>query len=281
VDGVRMLEFAMCQPKFISTEIANNKWMEDLADVDRKIDNDKAMRQFFGLYSLLTQESFVHLIPPKEGLQDQVYCSNAACVLAHQDKTAILANFEANGRTGEEYQAKGLLSSLGYDCVKPPYSFEGEADLKWIRDNIYIGGYGQRTSLKALEWIEQNYDAKIIKLEKIDPYLYHLDCSVFPLDINNVLVCTEIVSRKTLQEIQNAAHIISVSYQQALESITNSIRLGSVVHNIGSPTDGTTSSQKLIDICRNYNLSPSFVDLSEFVKSGAGLSCLIMHLTYS
>lgn len=276
-----MLELAMCQPKFISTEIANNKWMEDLQVKDRGIDKDKAFRQFFGLYSLLTRESFVHLIPPKEGLQDQVYCSNAACVLAHQDNTAIVANFEANGRAGEENQAEALLSSLGYDCTKSPYSFEGEADLKWIRDNIYIGGYGQRTSLRSLEWIEQNYDAKIIKLKKIDPYLYHLDCSVFPLDTDNVLVCTDIVSKKILHEIQNVAHIIPVSYQQALESLTNSIRLGSGVYNIGSPTDGTTSSQKLIDICKNYDFYPVFVDLSEFLKSGAGLSCLIMHLTYS
>lgn len=271
----------MCQPKFLSTKIANNIWMKNLKNKDREVDRDRAMGQFFVLYSHLAQESFIYLIPPKEGLQDQTYCSNSACVLAHQDKTAILANFEAKGREGEEDQTRALLYELGYDCIKPPFHFEGEADLKWVRDNIYIGGYGYRTSLKALEWIEKNYDAKIIKLRKNDPRLYHLDCSVFPLDMNSVLACTEIISPKTIQEIREIAHIIPVSYQQALESITNSIKLGSKVYNIGFATDGTTSSRKLIDVCKSYGLFPVFVNLSEFTKSGAGLSCLVMHLTYS
>jgi N-dimethylarginine dimethylaminohydrolase len=41
----------------------------------------------------------------------------------------------------------------------------------------------------------KKFGMKIIKLEMVDEYLYHLDCSIFPLTKEKTLVCTELYIR--------------------------------------------------------------------------------------
>ena len=38
----------------------------------------------------------------------------------------------------------------------------------------------------------------IIKVEMVDDYLYHLDCSIFPLTKDKTLVCTEMFTPEEL-----------------------------------------------------------------------------------
>ncbi len=272
----------MCPPTYLDASIANNERMHKLTEDERIVDMDKATKQFMDLYSLCTQQSLVYLIPPVKGLGDQVYISNAACVLPHLDKTSILANFSVDNRIGEELSVKALLHDLDFEIYDCPYHFEGEADLKWLRDDMYLGGYGQRGELKALEWIEKQFDCTIIKIKENDPYLYHLDCSVFPLDINNVMVFEDIINKKTMDEIKEAAEVIPVGKTDAYEGITNNLRIGSILFN-GVCSENTPEIQqkndRLIEICENFGLRPVFIDISEYLKSGASLSCMIMHLS--
>lgn len=278
------VEIAMCPPKYMSSGIKNNKWMEDYPDDEIEVNTDTAMKQFFDLYTAISQHAFVWLIPPVEGLQDQVYVANVACVLPHIDKTAILANFKAEGRPGEEDQAKKLLDDLGYDTIQCPYHFEGEAELKWLHDDIYIGGWGQRTSKSALTWMEQKFDMRIIPLKETDPYLYHLDCSIFPLDQENTLVSIDTVDRETIELIERVTNIIPVNKRFAYDSMCNMLRVGGVLFCSGAvnknPEIIDGMNRQVIQICRKFGLQPVFIDLSEFAKSGAALSCCCMHLTY-
>jgi len=271
---------ALCPPKYLSTEIANNKWMEDCTPEQRIVNIDLAYKQFFNLYSLLAQVAFVYLVPPKKGLQDAVYIANAGVFLPHAD-VFILANWKAEGRSGEEIVIKEFLEKLEYKTIKCPYKFEGEAELKWIRDNLYIGGYGIRTEKKALEWIEETFGAKIIKIKEVDPYLYHLDCSIFPLDENNIIVATELLTEEEIEELSKYVNIIPVTGDQAYEGITNSVLVGGLLFNAGKSDDTPEQMDKnkrLIEICGQFGLTPVFVDLSEYSKSGAALSCMILHL---
>ena len=278
------LDIVMCPPKYLSSDIRNNAWMDDYPDDEISVNVDFAMKQFWDLYTAISQVAFVWLLPPKPGLQDQTYTANAAVVLPHCDKTAVLANFRAEGRAGEEYEIKKLLDELDFDTARCPYKFEGEAELKWVRDNIYIGGYGERTSYDALQWMEEKYDMHIIKVKQDDPYLYHLDCSIFPLDMETVMVSTETISPVTIQEIKRIANVIPVKKQHAYDSLCNMIRVGNVIFCSGSVDKTTTWSMEmnaeLISHCRKYGIQPIFIDMDEFAKSGAALSCCCLHLNY-
>ncbi len=277
----------------MAAEVANNQWMKDIPADQRAVDRTKAKKQFFDLYSLLTDECLIYLIPPKPRLQDQIYVTNAGAVLPHLDKTFILSNFKAEARAGEELEAQILLERLGYSCHKPPCHFEGEAELKWLRENIYFGGYGTRTSRKALEWIAKEFDAHIISIEEKDPYLYHLDCSILPLSQDLVLAYTGGIPRAALREIENVATVISINEALAYSGVTNSLRVGYTLYNASciselpssNPAypalkDELAKNQFVEKICRDYGLELVFVNMSEMLKSGALLSCCILHLSY-
>jgi len=285
---------ALCPPTYMAAEVANNQWMRDLSGQDRAVNLPKAKKQFFDLYALLTQECLVYLVPPKRGLQDQVYMSNAGVVLPHlSKKTFLLSNFRAQGREGEELEAAGLVTKLGFECMQAPYFFEGEAEFKWLHDNVYVGGYGTRTSIQALDWIAEKFDARIIRVEERDPYLYHLDCSIMPLGKDLVMAYTGGIPREALKELEAEATVIPVTKRLAYAGATNSTRVGFTVFNSSciselpskhpaypSRKDEEAKNRFLATVCANYGLELVFVNLSEMLKSGALLSCCILHLNY-
>ncbi len=280
------LELILCPPKYISNKIKNNAWMN--REGGGPIDQNKAMAEFFSMYGLFSQDALVYLLPPKKGLQDQVYITNAGVSLPHAGKEIILSNFTAPGRPGEEKELAKFLEFTEYKVARCPFKFEGEAELKWIRENIYIGGYGERSDIRALSWIERFSGAKIIKMHEPDQLRYHLDCSVFPISGSKVILATDNLDVNIKKEIESVAEIISVSKKDSQWSITNSVRIGSIVYN-GTDiselkkTDENYPFEKhkneeLEKICSKVALSPVFVNLSEFSKSGAALSCCVFHL---
>jgi len=287
------MKLALVEPTYLSAEIPNNKWMQELPPEQRKINLEVAYKQWFNLYSILTQGSTVYLIPPKKGLQDEVYCENVGIVLPHLqiDKgrnVAVLSKFKAEGRPGEELEFKKLAENLGYEVYQCPYYWEGEAEMKWITDNVYVGGYGIRTSKRAHTWFAENFDMKVIPVET-DEWLYHLDCLVFPISNDYCIICEDI-PKDTKEEISKYTKTIEVDYDTCLEGITNSFRMNSLVLNadISKPLKQNTQAlkqikseqEKLNEICSNLGLTPVYLDLTEYSKSGALLSCMILHLTW-
>jgi len=287
------MKLALVEPTYLSADIANNAWMEDIPPEERKVNLEVAQRQWFNLYSILTQGSVVYLVPPKQGLQDQVYVVNAAEVLPHMQidqkrNVAILSNFKAAGRAGEEIEFKKLAENLGYEIYQCPYYFEGEAELKWLNDNVYVGGYGIRTSKRAHTWLTQEFGCKIIPVET-DEWLYHLDCLIFPIS-NDYCIINEDIPSDTKDEIKKYTNVIEVNYNACLEGITNSFKLNDLVLNADVSKGYKNSPQALKqiqseqavlnEICTKLGLTPVYIDLSEYLKSGALLSCMILHLTW-
>jgi N-dimethylarginine dimethylaminohydrolase len=283
------LDIVMCPPKYLSTKISNNKWMKDMSDEDREVNIDKAMGQFFNLYGLIAQDAMVYLLPPKPGLQDQVYVSNAGIVLPHLYKTIILSNFTAPGRPGEEKCLSQFVDLMDFSQHLCPHKFEGEADMKWIRDNIYICGYGIRSDIKAFQWMEKEFGCHCIYFKEFDELRYHLDCSVFPINRECVLLSTDGVPAATIKEIEAVAEIIPISKKDSQYSLTNCVRVGSIIYNGTNISELKRSdkdyeaerhkNESLEKICDDMSLSLMWVNLSEFGASGAALSCEILHLS--
>lgn len=284
--------FVMNFPFTLDTTVPNNIWMQELEEEALKINKGVAYRQFLDLYQFVAGNGLVCNLPAKGDYQDLVYVANLGIYLPHitDSNNIIMANFTSEPRQGEEEVGKPFFELMDYNVPMCPFKWEGEADLKYLYDNVYVGGYGIRSDIKAYEWMEENFDMKIIKVEMVDDYLYHLDCSIFPLTKDKTLVCTELFNEDELAQLSQHTEIINVDIEDALNGMTNSVRLGNTIlcaSNISEMTraDENYEAEKhkiesLEKICFNEGLEPVFFNLSEYMKSGAMLSCMMMHLNY-
>ena len=284
--------FLLCFPFSYSTDVPNNPWMTDLDDARRQPDYKRAAVQFLELYRYLAAESLVHVLPaPSEAnLQDLVYTANLGVILEHlEDKNSVvISNFTSDPRRGETQVGVEFFRQMGYNVWVPPTKFEGEAELKHLHENVYVGGYGIRSEKETYRWMEENFNMQVVKLRLTDPYLYHLDCLVFPINRESTLVCTELLEPEEVAELGKFTNIIDVSVDDAYSGICNSVRLPKVVLNsshLHELKKGSKDYQrelqknrKLEDIAADLALEVSYFNLSEFHKSGALLSCLVMHL---
>jgi len=283
--------FVLCQPMYVDTKVTNNIWMKNLNGEAKEIDKEKFMGEWYNLYGLLGFDSMVLLIPPKKGLQDQTYVNCAAYLPHLKDRDVIvLSNFTAEGRTGEEDVAGAYFKMFGYEVVKNPYKFEGEPELKWLKEDVYFGGYGIRSQLEAHKWISDKYGCTIIPIYEKDKYLYHLDCTLFCLSQDEVMLCTELIDQLTIKKIEKVANIHSVTKDDCMECICNSLRIGDLIVSSSSLmfmkkrepeyNKEYKKNKRIEEVCSKLGLELIYVELSEAAKSGAALSCFVMHLNY-
>ena len=284
--------FLVNAPFSYSTEVANNVWMQELEEPARVPDHRRAMMQFRELYRYLSADALVYVLPtPRDcGLQDLVFTGNLGIVLDHvPDKdVVVLSNFTSEPRRGETAVGEAFFSMMGYRTYVSPGKFEGEAELKHLHDNVYVGGYGQRSERQAYEWMSQQFDMDIVPLAHDDPYLYHLDCTIFPVTHDDTLVCTEMYDRDAVAELERRTNIIDVSVADCYAGICNSVRVANAIansshiHELKVGTDEyheeLTKNRHLEDIAAKLAFEVDYLNLSEYHKGGALLSCMVMHL---
>jgi N-dimethylarginine dimethylaminohydrolase len=277
-------------PFTLDTSNPNNIWMKELNPEELKVNKSKAYRQFLDLYNFIAGSGLCYILPSSGNYQDQVYVANLGIQLSHikDQNHIILSNFTSEPRQGEEHAGKPFFELIGYKTHYCPYKWEGEADLKYLYDNIYVGGYGIRSQKETYEWMEKSFNMRIIKVEMVEEYLYHLDCSIFPLSKDKTLICTDIYTDEELKEIEKHTEIIDISEDDAFGGITNSVRLGNAIL-CASNISELKKTDELYDleahkirtlekICVNEGMEPVIFNLSEYMKSGALLSCMVMHL---
>jgi N-dimethylarginine dimethylaminohydrolase len=282
--------FVMNFPFSLSTADPNNIWMQELTDDELAINKPKAYKQFMDLYNFVAGGAIVNLLPSEGNFQDQVYVANLGIYLPHikDENHIILSNFTSDPRKGEELVGEKYFNQMGYKTAISPHKWEGEADLKYLYGNKYIGGYGIRSDIKAYEWMEEQYGMDILKVEMVDEYLYHLDCSIFALNNNQTLVCTELFEEEELIEMEKYTEIIDIDVDDAFGGITNSVRLGNMILCASNISELKKSHEyyagekhkieTLEKICGDAGMEPVIFNLSEYMKSGAMLSCMMMHL---
>jgi N-dimethylarginine dimethylaminohydrolase len=282
--------YVMNFPFTLSTSDPNNIWMQELTDEELTVNKPKAYKQFMDLYQFMAGGSLVHLLPSEGKFQDQVYVANLGISLPHikNENHIILSNFTSDPRKGEELVGEKFFNMMGYKTAISPYKWEGEADLKYLYGNKYIGGYGIRSNIKAYEWMEEQYNMDIIKVAMVDEYLYHLDCSIFALNQDQTLICTELFDPEEIAELEKHTDIIDIDVDDALGGLTNSVKYGNMIlcaSNISEMKksheyyEGEVHKLKTLEkICSDAGMEPVIFNLSEYMKSGAMLSCMVMHL---
>ena len=284
--------FLMCPPFSHSTAQKNNVWMAEYTGNSGQIDRHRGLVQFLDLYNFIAADALVYLLPAPArcDLQDLVFAANLAFVPEHllERDVAIVSNYTSPPRQGETPLGVAFFEAMGYRTVVAPFRFEGDAEIKHLHDNIYIGGFGERTDRRVYDWMAERFDMTVIPVEEVDPHLYHLDCTVFPLTAGETLVCTEMLNKTELAAIEKVTAIIDVPVDIAFNGLCNSVRFhnnilnASNIHDLRAGTDDyrleLAKNRLLEDICATRGFEPVFFNLSEYMKSGAMLSCLLLHL---
>ena len=204
--------YVMNFPFTLDTKNPNNIWMKELTPDDLKVNKKKAYKQFLDLYNFLSGAGLVYLLPSQGNYQDQVYVANLGIYLPHLTKSnnIVLANYTSEPRIGEEIVGEQFFKMMGYDTHMCPFKWEGEADLKFIGGNNYIGGSGIRTDFQTYEWMREKFNMNIIDVEMVDDYLYHLDCSVFPLSKDKTMICTSMFDPEEISDIEKYTKLLLV-----------------------------------------------------------------------
>lgn len=270
----------MCPPEHLSLRISNNVWMNS----DKKVDVKRAMKQYRRIKNVIEAlGSEVLEITPTPEAQDQVYCSNVAVAV---EPYVILANYKAAGRSMEVAPARSFFRKHGYDTIQPPYHFEGEAELKRVRDDLYFGGWGQFTDIKALEWIADTCEVEIIPLKEINPKLYHLDCSILVVDEQNVIVTKEGIDDQSFKAVEKIANVIVTPPDIAITGCTNAVLLrhkNIALSGTFNPElkEYVKAMEWMNSTFDKFGYTVIFLDCDEFDLSGADLSCTVMHLPFA
>lgn len=266
--------YLMNFPFTVDNSVQNNALMKDNKPYNYK----KAFEQFMGLYNEIAKEALVFLLPSEEQLQDLPFVANIGCYIPSiKPDTIIVSNYKSPPRKGEDRIGKKFFDSMGYTVHQPPTYWEGEADLKYIKDNLFIGGYGIRTDLKSYHWMTDKFGMNIITIKMDDPKLYHFDCQFFPIASDKALVATKAFRPEDLKKIEKHMEIIPVPKEFMYDGWTNCVRLRNKVFCGKTNSKSDAASDAIFEKC---GLEPIGVNLDEFVKSGADLSCMIMHLNY-
>lgn len=281
-------EYLMCAPHFLSNAVPNNPMMADLARHFPRVDRPAALAQFEAVRHFVCRYAHVLLLPPVDGLQDLAYVSNLGiCVQRETTRTIVLSNFRSEPRRGEEQVGRRFFRAQGLRTLMAPRYFEGEADLKRLGAACYVGAYGLRTSRAMLRWFARRFDVEVLECELTNPYLYHLDCVLMPLG-DEMLVATEQVRPDTLRELEKRIGIVHVPTRAALAGATSCLELAG--HLLCDDNRALFAQlpelyafeeeklQFLQALCPGRKLTLVPFPMTEFIKSGASMSCLFMAL---
>lgn len=290
--------FLACPPFYLDNRIKNNIWMTSNNFNSAKIDLNKALFQWHQFYSFLSNYAIVLTLPSHPAYQDQTYLNSIKYLPTHNK--FIASNFSAIGRQGEEFIAKNYIETFYSEVLYPPFKFESP-DLKFIpaksqTEGFYIGMSGKRTQIEFFLWLHSKFpDIDIIAFENSDPeiseWLYHLDCLLFVLSSEDIILYTEAVPEEVIKELEKRVNIIDIDEDCAFAGLTNSVRIYNFVINFTNIYELKKSddiykiekkkNETLEKICSEKGFISVFMNGSEFLKSGALASCLVERLNWS
>lgn len=284
--------FLMNFPLTMSTRVANNAQMVEALDIEHglELNRPRAFKQFLDLYSFVTQQNaLVYILPSSGDFQDLEYVANMGLYLPHvEHPTIVAANFTSPCRQGEEIIGIEFFEMMGYDVRWCPYRWEGEAELKYIRDNLYIGGYGIRSTLKAHQWMAREFDMEIPTVFMSDPRMYHLDTMFLRLTPEKVMFPTDIMMKEDIKQLEKYVEVIHVPTDVMLTGAFNAVKCGNYLifadaFNVLDPfpTETLDELDKYLSIAESATgLTLKSFNLLEYRRSGASLGCMFMHMNY-
>jgi N-dimethylarginine dimethylaminohydrolase len=256
-------QIMMCPPDHYGIEYEINPWMNSA----RQADHGLAVQQWSQLRHILESRGVtIALLDPVAGLPDLVFTANAAMIF---HRRAILSRFRHAQRQGEEEYDAHWLAQRGFEVERLPDKmyFEGAGDALFCGGTLFAG-YRKRSDAKAHQFVGKLVGCRVIPLELVDPYYYHLDtcfCPIAPGAAIYYPAAFDEYGRRALPER------IEVHPDEAPSFACNAVVVNqTVVTNVGCP--------KLHAALRTRGYETIETPLSEFVKAGGSAKCLTLRL---
>jgi N-dimethylarginine dimethylaminohydrolase len=257
----------MCPPEHYGIDYEINPWMDRQRGCDRRL----AVEQWHALRQVLEQVGArISCLTPVAGLPDMVFTANAA--LVYKDR-AILSRFRHPERQGEEPHNERWLGTHGFQVHRLPADlyFEGAGDALFCGDTLFAG-YRIRSAARGHQQVGAMLGCRVIPLELVDPYCYHLDTCFCPLDAQTAIYypgAFDEYGRRVLQ--QSIADLIAVEEAEARHFACNAVVVGrTVITNTGCP--------ELHRQLQARGFTTYETPLGEFVKAGGSAKCLTLRL---
>ncbi len=257
----------MCPPDHYGIEYEINPWMSRTRQADHAV----AIAQWHGLVSILTEAGAqISLLTPVPGLPDLVFTANAALIFRKQ---AVLAHFRHRQRRAEQPIDKAWLSEHGFTVQELPAGryFEGAGDALFCGDTLFAG-YRLRSDARGHQEIGASLRTRVIPLELVDPYYYHLDTCFCPLAPGRAIyypAAFDDYGKRVLKDL--VKELIPVEDAEAQRFACNAVVVGNtVVTNAGCP--------RLHQQLQAAGFATRETPLDEFVKAGGSAKCLTLRL---
>lgn len=265
----------MVKPTYFDVEYVINPHMEgQIGDVD-KMQAQNEWEHLVDGYRELGLD--VEILGGKKGLPDMVFCANQSLpyIDSEGNKKVVMGIMHASQRKPEAEVIENWFKTQEYEILRLDpgnvKSFEGMGDALWhFKHRLLWGGYGFRSSRKALDEISKILDVPLIALELTDEAFYHLDTCMCILNESNVLIYPEAFTDEGLQVIYSL-----------FENVINATRYEAeklLAVNATCP-DGKNVliQQGCTDVNKNLRdagFSVHEYSTYEFLKSGGSVFCM-------
>ncbi len=257
----------MCPPDFYGIEYEINAWMSRSRPADRKA----AVTQWAALRATLESAgAAISILDPIEGLPDLVFTANAALIF---HDTAVLAHFKHGERQREVAYDEAWFKAAGFKIQHVPegVNFEGAGDALFCGDTLFAG-YRIRSDARGHQEIGHLLNVRVIPLELVDPYHYHLDTCFCPLAPGQAIyypAAFDDYGRRVLADL--VPDLIAVNQEEARRFACNAVVVKrTVVTNTGCP--------ELHRALQERGFETRETPLDEFVKAGGSAKCLTLRL---
>ncbi|MCA9119743.1 MAG: amidinotransferase [Planctomycetaceae bacterium] len=257
----------MCPPEFYGIEYVINPWM----NTERQADQPTAASQWNDLRRILGEHgATIELLTPVAGLPDLVFTANAALIYRCR---AILSRFRHQQRQGEEEYDAAWLSENGFrvEVLPEDHFFEGAGDALFCGDTLFAG-YRMRSQVSSHQLVAARINRRVLPVELVDPYYYHLDTCFCPLSAEVAAYfpgAFDDYGRQVFRE--HIPTLIEVDKDEARAFACNAVVIGSTVTtNTGCPF--------FHEQLRALGFTPVATPLGEFVKAGGSAKCLTLRL---
>jgi N-dimethylarginine dimethylaminohydrolase len=149
--------------------------------------------------------------------------------------------------------------------------FEGAGDALFCGDTLFAG-YRIRSHARGHQQIGEMIGCRVIPVELVDPYYYHLDTCFCPLAPGEAIYfppAFDDYGRAALEA--HIPNLIEIDAAEAPSFACNAVVVGrNVVTNTGCP--------RLHESLRSRGYTPCETPLDEFVKAGGSAKCLTLRL---
>lgn len=257
----------MCPADYYGIEYEINPWMSR----SRQSNSEDSRRQWQALHDLLVSLGVdVRLMDPVQGFPDLVFTANAGLVWGNK---VFLSQFRHEARQGETPLDETWFRSQGFGTVSLPggWDFEGAGDALFCGETLFTG-YLIRSDVGAAQWLAGEIGCRVIPLQLVDDYYYHLDTCFCPLSATEAIYyppAFDAYGQKAL--LEHIPTLVEVRKEEAALFSCNAVVVGKhVVLNTGSP-------QLEADL-KDLGYIPHSTELGEFMKAGGSAKCLTLRL---